>query len=51
MSLDDGLEGFQDLGHGLDELRLVGILCLDLLDDALYVTHGFLLVYDGTRAL
>ena len=51
MSLDDGLEGLQDLGHGLDELRLVGVLCLDLLDDALYVTHGFLLVYDGTRAL
>ena len=40
MSLDNRLQGFQHLGHRLDELRLLGILSLHLLDNAFYVTHN-----------
>ena len=41
--LDDGLEGLENLGHGLDELRLVGVFLLNLLDNTLDVTQWFLL--------
>ena len=39
VGLDDRLQGLQHLGDGLDELRLLGILGLHLLDDAIDVTH------------
>ena len=39
MRLDDRLEGVHDLGDGLDELGLIGVLRLNLVDDSLDVTH------------
>ena len=38
--LEHGLEGAEHLGDGLDELRLVGILRLDVGEDFLCVGHG-----------
>ena len=39
VGLDDGLEGGQDLGDRLDELRLVGILLDDLRENVINVRH------------
>jgi hypothetical protein len=39
VGLDDRLQGCEHLGDGLDELRLVRVLFLDLLDDVIDVTH------------
>ena len=42
-----GLQGVQDLGGGLDELGLLGVFRLDLLDDALSVSHCVNLLADA----
>ena len=41
--LEHGLERGEDLGDGLDELGLVGVLGLDLLDNVACVAHVLLL--------
>ena len=37
--LDDGTQGLQHFGDGLVELRLVGVLLLDPLQNFIYITH------------
>ena len=39
MRLDDRFESAHDLGDGLDELGLIGVLRLNLVDNSLDVTH------------
>ena len=39
--LDNHAQRLQDLGYGLDEFWLLGILLLDALDDVVYVGHAF----------
>ena len=41
MSIDDRLQGGQNLGCSLDEQRLIRVLLLHVLKDALYVRHAF----------
>ena len=47
MGVERRLDGAEDLGRGLDELRLLGVFRLDLLDDALSVSHCVNLLADA----
>ena len=47
MRVECRLQGAQDLGGCLDELGLLGVFRLDLLDDALSVSHCVNLLADA----
>lgn len=49
MGLDDRLQGLQDLGDGLDELGLLGVLRLHLFDDVVDVAQRNLLYAERAR--